>query len=234
MKRLTRTITFAAALTFAGVLTAAEAIQPLGSVRDAVARFLQEQTTNLSGSPRIEVGALDPRLRLALCEQPLEAFFPASARTQGNVTVGVRCSGSSPWSIYVPARVQVYDRVIVAARPLSRGSVLKAGDLDIAELDVTSLAGGYFSESQQAVGMSLRRNVQLGTALGPGLVELPKVIRRGERVQIVARVHGMQVTMDGEALEDGAKGDRIRVRNRSSKRNVEGLVAGPGIVEVRF
>lgn len=234
MARLKTAMSIAAGIVFANVLSAAEAIQPLSSLRAAAEEFLQKQTAGLAASPRIEVSSLDPRLRLGLCDQSLEAFFPAGGRTQGNVTVGVRCAGSAPWSIYVPAKVQVYDRVIVAARPMSRGTLLRAGDVELTELDVTSLASGYLTTPDEALGKTLRRNVQLGAAIGPGLIELPKVIRRGERVQILARTGGMEVRMGGEALEDGAEGELIRVRNRSSRRSVEGVVTGPGTVEVRF
>ncbi len=233
-KRLYRAAAFAAALACAGALSAAEAIQSLDSVHAAVKGFLEEQTAGLSSVTRIEVGALDPRLRLPLCVEPLEAWFPAGARAQGNVTVGVRCKVGAAWSIYVPAKVQVFDRVVVSARPLSRGNVLAAGDVELTEMEVTSLAGGYLSAPEQAFGKALRRNVQIGAVLGPGLLELPKLIQRGERVQIIARTGGMEVRMEGEALEDGAKGEVIRVRNRSSKRGVEARVAGPGTVEIRL
>lgn len=234
MKRLPQAAAFAAALACAGMLSAAEAIQSLDVVRDQVKDFLEKQAAGLPNTPRIEVGALDPRLRLPLCPEPLETWFPAGARAQGNVTVGVRCKAGASWSIYVPAQVQVFDRVVVSARPLSRGSVLAAGDVELTDMEVTHLAGGYLGAPDQAIGKMLRRNVQLGAVLGPGLLELPKLIQRGERVQIIARTGGMEVRMEGEALEDGAEGQVIRVRNRSSKRHVEARVAAPGTVEIRL
>lgn len=234
MKRLILALICVAACLPVGTAVATETFQPLDTITAVVENFLKAQTADSSVSSRIETSPLDPRLRLGLCEQPLEAFFPAGARKQGNVTVGVRCTGSAPWSIYVPAKVLVYDHVVVAVRPLSRGTLLTAEDMEIKELDVTSLAGGYFSSTDQVVGRTLRRNIQLGAAIGPGIVELPKVVRRGERVQILARTAGMEVRMEGEALEDGAEGELIRVRNRSSKRSVEGRVTGPGIIEVRL
>ncbi|MGE0082156.1 MAG: flagellar basal body P-ring formation chaperone FlgA [Thiohalomonadaceae bacterium] len=234
MKRLIIALSFVAASLPAGSVVAAEATQPLDSITAAVEDFLRAETADFAVPAHIEPSPLDPRLRLSLCERPLEAFFPAGSRKQGNITVGVRCTGAAPWSIYVPAKVQVYDRVVVAARPLSRGSLLAAGDVEVRELDVTALAGGYLSSPEQVVGRSLRRNVQFGAAIGPGMIELPKIIRRGERVQILARTAGMEVRMEGEALEDGAEGEVIRVRNRSSRRSVEGLVTGPGMIEVRL
>jgi flagella basal body P-ring formation protein FlgA len=40
--------------------------------------------------------------------------------------------------------------------------------------------------------------------------------------------------MEGEALEDGGRGEPIRTRNLQSKREVQGTVVAPGTVEVRL
>ena len=38
--------------------------------------------------------------------------------------------------------------------------------------------------------------------------------------------------MSGMALSDGSLGQKVRVKNLSSKRIVEGVVDGPGVVKV--
>jgi flagella basal body P-ring formation protein FlgA len=203
-------------------------------IRDIVAAFLEQQNEQSAIPPRVDVGALDPRLRLAACDRPLEAFVPQGGKLQGNVTVGVRCSGTKPWSIYVPARVQVYDYVIVAKRPLARGAVLGPDDLDVAERDVAALASGYWSRLEDVLGMTLKQNVRLGAPIGKTQVAPPRMVRRGERVQILAKGAAMDVRMEGEALQDGAKGEAIRVRNLSSRREIEAVISAPGVVEVRL
>jgi flagella basal body P-ring formation protein FlgA len=64
------------------------------------------------------------------------------------------------------------------------------------------------------------------------LLAAPRVIRRGQQVSIRSATTGVQVRMGGRALEGGAIGDLVRVRNASSGRIVEGRVVGPGRVRV--
>ncbi|MGY9002469.1 MAG: flagellar basal body P-ring formation chaperone FlgA [Rhodospirillales bacterium] len=45
---------------------------------------------------------------------------------------------------------------------------------------------------------------------------------------------GMSLSAQGKALEDGAKGDTVRVHNIRSKNIVEGVVTGDGKVRVQI
>ena len=55
---------------------------------------------------------------------------------------------------------------------------------------------------------------------------------RGSLVQMRLAVTGLSVIGQGEALESGAAGERIRVRNTGSKAVVDAEVIGPGQVRV--
>lgn len=206
--------------------------QSLEAIREAVEKFLAGQS--YSASPKIEVGRLDDRLKLPSCTVPLEVFFSPGGNRQGAVTVGVRCTEPSPWSIYVPARVEVYGKVIVAARTLVRGAVLAPEDLRFEERALSSLNGYYLSDTSEGIGRVLKRGVAAGAVVSPSVLSEPRLVHRGERVSIVVQGQGLEVRMEGEALKDGALGDVIRVRNLSSKRELEGVVTGAGVVRVRI
>jgi flagella basal body P-ring formation protein FlgA len=76
--------------------------------------------------------------------------------------------------------------------------------------------------------------VKAGMVLTPALLKPQLLIKRGEKVTILADTGAVQVRMEGKALMDGARGQVIRVRNLSSKREVEAAVVAPGIVQVRL
>ncbi len=213
---------------------AASESEPHENIRVAVEAFLLEQAAEFAREPIISVGRIDQRLRLHACSEPLDTYLPPGGRTTGNVTVGVRCSAPKPWSLIVQAKVEVMEPVVVSARPLQRGEVLRADDLELAERDLASLRGGYFGDPSEVVGMKLKRSLGVGLPLQRGMLAAPIVIKRGDRVSIRAAGGGLDVRMQGEALEAGARGDTIRVRNLSSKRELEARVAGPGQVEVNF
>ncbi len=51
-------------------------------------------------------------------------------------------------------------------------------------------------------------------------------------MQIVASQGSLQVRMKGKALDNGARGDRIRVRNLSSGRQISGEMIASGVIQV--
>jgi flagella basal body P-ring formation protein FlgA len=102
----------------------------------------------------------------------------------------------------------------------------------VREQDIAQLNSGYFSAVDELIGMELTRSLQGGMVLNPAMLQRPRLIARGDRVSIEVRSSQLQVRMAGQALADGAAGERIQVRNLSSKRVVEGEVVAPGVVHV--
>lgn len=204
--------------------------QELAEIRAAAEAFIESRVTDAALDAR--AGALDARLRLQRCDGVLEAFRPPGGRTTGNTTVGVRCTGSQRWKLYVPVRVEARAQVLVARRPLARGTRLDAADLVQAEHDLTSLPYGYFRDLAALTGRELRRPVGAGTVILPSMVAEPQLVRRGQTVVLSARQSGVQISMQGRALADGALQQRIRVENLSSGRVIEGVVRSAERVEV--
>ncbi len=190
------------------------------------------QTNNIQGRYDIQINRLDPRLRLAACDRELTVALESPAQPIGRVTVSVRCEGSTPWSIYVPAQVRLFREVIVVARPLRRGAVVTSDDYNLVEREVGLLNQGYLTDPAQAEGFKLTRAVVADLVLAPVHLETAEVIRKGDQVVITARSSSISVRMPGEALSDGSPGQQIRVRNLQSKRVVKARVVGPGQVEV--
>ena len=196
----------------------------------AVVDYLQR--SDISGRHEIEINRLDPRLRLPVCDKDLTTTLESPAEPIGRVTLRVRCDGSSPWTIFVPAQVRLYREVVTATRPLKRASVIGEYDVTLAERDVGLLNHGYLTSVQQAIGQKLTRPVRPDQELTPVYVEQAEVIRRGDQVVISAKTGTINVRMPGEALSDGALGRQINVRNQRSQRIIKARVTGPGQVEV--
>lgn len=221
-----------------GATARAEAYQDLDSI-SATARAFVMQRLEARGAAhaqpaRVEVGALDPRLQLATCDVPLQAFAATAGALTGNTSVGVRCQGPKPWMLYVPVTVQAYGTALVSARPLTRGAQLTENDIKLTSVDLTLLPADYLTDPHQALGKTLKRPVADGAPLSAGFLEASRVVRRDEQVTILAQADGVEVRMAGRALSDGAAGERVRVRNLLSKRVVEGIVTGPGTIQVQM
>lgn len=181
----------------------------------------------------IRVGRLDPRLRLAPCAEPLLLRDTRGAQGGRPAAVEVRCEGSKPWALYVPVTVRRHAEVVVAARPIARGTTLAAADLVLARVEVATGAADLFSEPEQVVGRVAGRALAQGEALHARLLRAARLIRRGDQVWLASSGGAISVSVRGTALEDGAAGDRVTVRNLSSERVVEGIIRPDGVVHVQ-
>lgn len=200
----------------------------------AAARDYLEQTARAQFSGRVEVqmGHLDPRLRLATCDRPLEAFQPAGVRNGGRTSVGVRCASAAGWTIYVSADVEIFANALVTTRALPRGADLGPGDVRLVETSLAGMGTGYLRELAEVEGLATRRPLPAGTVLTPAMLKAPHIVRRGDRVTLVGGDGPIQVEMQGEAVNDAARGERVRVRALNSQRIVEGWVVSASVVKV--
>ena len=197
--------------------------------------YLQQQLElSNAGNFEIHMSSMDQRLKLNHCDTPLEATLAPGAKLFGKTTVEVKCTSTKPWKIFVPANLVLYENVLAAARTIIRGEVLGADDLTVVNQKVNSSSKTYFRNAEQAIGFVAKRSIQAGKIITAYMLQAPRLVKRGQQVILLATTPLMEVRMKGQALSDGAKGDVIQVRNVSSKRVVEGVVTGTGVVRVNM
>ncbi|VAW70995.1 hypothetical protein MNBD_GAMMA09-91 [hydrothermal vent metagenome] len=200
---------------------------------DASRQFLDANIdTSQYSRITIKMGRLDPRLRLSKCEIPLTATQAAGSRFSGKTTVHISCSGKAPWTAFVTAQISLYANVIKTAQPLRNGHILRKSDLIESEEDLSRIKYGYFTDPKNLIGKELKRRLAQNRVIKANYVKAATLVKRGERVSIVAETTRYSVKMTGTAMMNGARGDRIRVKNLSSKRVIEGTVKAPGIVSI--
>jgi flagella basal body P-ring formation protein FlgA len=219
----------ALALWLVATAAAAVGIEPLSRIqRSALARVHASVPVHARVKARAE--PLDRRLRLAACGKPLQTSLPGG-RVRGNrVSVAVRCLGPQPWTVRVAVDVRVYRRVLVTTRALVRGDHISAPDVTAQERDVSTLGYGYVTDLAQIEHRAMARPVSAGAVLTPSMLAHREVVRRGDRVTLLAAIGSVSVRASGMALAGGDDGQRVRVRNVSSGQVVDATVVGPGVV----
>jgi flagella basal body P-ring formation protein FlgA len=180
----------------------------------------------------IKVGELDPRLQLQQCSSPLLISVPDSSRRIGGVTAKVSCEGEVSWSIYIQNEVEQYGAVMVATRNLQRGSIISQGDIEQRRVSLGTVRGGYITKMENILGWEVKKNILMGQIYSPNWISRQLLVKRGDVVVIIAKNQNFEVKMSGVAKSSGAKGERVQVINQSSKKVVEGVVIGPGVVQV--
>lgn len=179
----------------------------------------------------VEVGSLDPRLKLAPCQR-IEPYLPSGLPAWGRTRVGLRCTqGTKLWNVSLPVTVHVYARSLVVQAALPAGTTLAAEHFTEAEVDLASAPGLPLARPELAVGRVLARAVAAGSALRPADLKARQWFVAGETVRVVAGGPGWQVVSEAEALGPGLEGQTVRLRTAAG-RLLQGRPVGDRQVEV--
>ena len=185
---------------------------------------------------RLEVEALpfDARTSVTACGSEIASELVGKKLTGARATVRVRCTDpANPWSVAVALRVALFRPVLVAKHALVRGDIVDGDTTALAERDVLALGYGHLDDPARYAGSRVLRPVAEGAAIAPTAIAAPLLVERGATVTLLARGNAIDVRATGIAVEDGSAGMRVRVRNSSSGRTVDGIVDGPGLVLIR-
>jgi flagellar basal body P-ring formation protein FlgA len=97
----------------------------------------------------------------------------------------------------------------------------------------TARGVGPFAETRSAViGKMARRTLLPGGAIPLAAVDIPRLVVNGAEVSLVFVEGGLLISTVGMALQDGATGDFVKVRNDDSGVTVTGVVQPDGAVRV--
>ena len=186
-------------------------------------RLLAEAATTLWQMPgrplrtEVQLGAMDPRLKLAPC-QPVQAFLPPGTRPAGVTRVGLRCQqGKTQWSVTLPAVVKLWSPSLVARSTLPAGTMLEARHLAEAEVDLAASSDSAVMAAPQALGRTLVQALAAGQALRQADLKQRRWFNAGDTVRIVASGPGFAITTEGQALGPGVEGQPTRVRTEGGR-----------------
>ncbi len=202
------------------------------SLNEAVKAYLMPKLDKLNASRiNIDIGSVDPRLRLKKCPSPLDLEQLGNKGLSGKVNIRVRCNEAS-WGIFIPVDIQIFEPVVVSRATLPRGSVISRQLLTMREVESSSLNYSYFRDINQVAGTEATKPIQANSVIFTNMVKAAVAIRKGDEVIIKAQVGSLNVRIKGLALQDGALGEQIQVRNVQSRRIIRATVTGPGNVLV--
>lgn len=202
----------------------------IASQVEAVARAQLEQQAAASGlaDARFELTVVPSRVAPA-CTGPVEVDT-LDTRQPSRMRFAVRCPapGSSRQEYIVRARISA--PVVVLAAPVAANEVLTDAHVTVGQRDITSIADPV-TDPVAAVGQTSRRSLRAGDVLRNNSLSAPVLVKRGDAVVMIARIEGIEVSTAGEALDSGARGVTVRVRNSASGQTVHMRVTAPGTVE---
>jgi flagellar basal body P-ring formation protein FlgA len=136
--------------------------------------------------------------------------------------------------VTVPATIEVWSDVALAAIPLGKYQIIEAKHVRIEQMNLARVPENAVLHIEQAVGSRTNRNIAANSILRGDQLELPPVVKRGDVVQVVAESKRMKICVKARAKESGAKGKTIQVQNLRSKKTIYAQVLDSQTVQVEF
>ena len=132
------------------------------------------------------------------------------------------------------ADVEGWREVLVAARPLERGTVIQPQDVTMERRNLAQVRGVPLLTTADLVGKQLKMGVRQGAVISGSLVEKVMLVNAGQQVTIILENDAMQLTAIGRAKKAGGQGDLIQVQNLGSLKEFPARVVDARTVRVDF
>lgn len=196
-------------------------------MEEAAREQLDRQLADKVQEPELDLTVVSSRPPPA-CTSPV-TVEAVDTRQPARMRFVARCPDGRGWRHDFVVRARISALVAVTAAPVAANQPLGDADVALERRDVTHVADPVAPEL--AVGQSSRRSLRAGEVLRASQLAAPLAVKRGDPVMMVARQDGIEVSMAGEAMDAGARGAVVRVKNSASGQVVRMRVLGPGAVQ---
>jgi len=134
----------------------------------------------------------------------------------------------------VTLNVRRYADLFVPKQNIRRHELLTSDLFERKRFEVTSLTEKMLTEATQIVGCRAGQNLTAGRYVSLSRVEKTPDVDNGFPVTIIGKGQMFEIRAKGLALQDGAIGETIRVKNIDSRKILTGTITAPGVVEVEI
>jgi flagella basal body P-ring formation protein FlgA len=221
----------------ASAAAAPAAVPPAAFTSDMLVKALQADLAahyQFDGSLRLElVRPWSPPDLTASAWQLVVTEYPPIAEPTLYLQCRLVADGSPLPEFSLQLRASVWRDAWVTRQPLINGGALAPGMFEVHGVD------GLSERDALPANVDLRsfiaiRQVPAGRVLSWHDISLRPLVRKGEIINVVAEDGMLMVTLKAQALENGAQGDLVTVRNLESLREITGRVVGEDCVAISF
>lgn len=132
----------------------------------------------------------------------------------------------------VLAEITAGKSVVTVTRPIGRGDLITAADVQLVPGQSTEVEAAAFHSIDEVVGKEARQAISAGRPINRDAIRSPVVVRRGEVVTVYARSAGIRVRTVARAREEGSIDDLITVEAMDTRKAFFARVCGVQEVEI--
>ena len=184
----------------------------------------------VDGKIAFEISSIDHRVVINSCQTPLQANIPENINRR-NVNIKISCADSTPWQIYLHAKVERSFAVVVATNNIEKGVVLSKNNIGIEYLAPNKIRGEKLNNLEALLGSKAERRIAKGRTITRRNVCL---ICKGNVVTIEAQSNNFSIKTKGIALSSGNLHQQIKVKNSQSGRVIKAEISAINRVTINL
>jgi flagella basal body P-ring formation protein FlgA len=200
-------------------------------VEETITRFLQAQASDETW--QVDAKLTDAQVRLVPVDAQKISLRggqpPGIGRQEFELTID---DAVHPATFLVAANVSQLSRVVVAAKAIGRGEIIRSTDLRLERPETATGSAETLHAVDDAIGMEAAQAIPAGAVLRRSLLRSPIMVRRGEAITVYSRTAGIRVRVSARAREDAALGDLVTVESLPDRKRYTARVCGPQEAEV--
>ena len=135
--------------------------------------------------------------------------------------------------ITVSGSIERLIKIPVLRTPLRNGMIIGRNDIEWIDIPESNLQHNTLFKEEDVIGLTPRRIAYAGKPILAKELQRPQIVSRGETVTIYFKEGPLVLTAKGKSLQNGAKGDLIRITNLSSSKQIDAIVTAQNEVVVR-
>ncbi len=120
----------------------------------------------------------------------------------------------------VNARVRDFRKVVVTTRKITEGTKVTTDDFELRKKEIKHFKGDVLTDTEAVRGYETTQLIPAGKAVHNRYLKKPLLVERNEEVNMRYEMGGIVITTQGVAQDNGHRGDKIIVENRSSEEQV--------------
>ena len=188
----------------------------------------------------------DAATRLALSVDTLQVDFRADDRKLLGLAAPFEFTiepqrygdlGDTSWLVTITANeksqrvrivgtVRAWSEQLVLTKPLNLRQTISEADFEVKRVLAEKLGRDALATKDQAIGQQASRELRVGTVLTGKMLAPVEFARAGQLVTVLMRRGGVEVKSVATALQNGAGGDSIKVKNETTSQVFQVTLTG--------
>jgi flagella basal body P-ring formation protein FlgA len=165
-----------------------------------------------------------------------DVVIPDHSYRGGTVSASILflVDGKEVKKMRVTAQVHIFTDVVVARSHLKKNQVIQEKDLQLVNKNISVLAPDVMTDFEEVVGKRTTLTMNGQEVFRKSMVERVPLVKKGDRITLIVENSRFRITSVGEVQEEGGKGERVRLLNVSSKREVYGRILDANTAQVDY